>query len=112
MSRKRKRRSAVVEIGTGPAKVRIYTINRKDGHLRRIGSTQDPFGRVTPVLLFLPAGHLGNYNALFSSPDYDRVSTAFQRLQTLLRALVQMPGKPFQKSAGAFVPIFQIRIHQ
>ncbi len=32
MSRKRKRRSAVVEIGTGPAKVRIYTINRKDGY--------------------------------------------------------------------------------
>ena len=32
MTRKRKRRSAVVEIGTGPAKVRIYTINRKDGY--------------------------------------------------------------------------------
>jgi len=32
MNRKRKRRSAVVEIGTGPAKVRIYTINRKDGY--------------------------------------------------------------------------------
>jgi hypothetical protein len=32
MNRKRKRRGAVVEIGTGPAKVRIYTINRKDGY--------------------------------------------------------------------------------
>ena len=32
MTRKRKRRSAIVEIGTGPAKVRIYTINRKDGY--------------------------------------------------------------------------------
>lgn len=32
MTRKRKRRSAVVEIGTGPARVRIYTINRKDGY--------------------------------------------------------------------------------
>jgi hypothetical protein len=30
--RKKKRRSAVVEIGTGPAKVRIHTINRKDGY--------------------------------------------------------------------------------
>jgi hypothetical protein len=29
MTRKRKRRSAVVEIGTVPAKVRIYTINRR-----------------------------------------------------------------------------------
>jgi hypothetical protein len=32
MPRKRKRRSAIVEIGNGPAKVRIYTINRKDGY--------------------------------------------------------------------------------
>lgn len=32
MTRKRKRRSAAVEIGTGPGKVRIYTINRKDGY--------------------------------------------------------------------------------
>ena len=216
------------------------------GHIRRIGSTQDAFGRVTPVLLFLPAGHLGDYNGLFrdlsartestvlfpssrwftaeiealrnrnrlefidlaerlaqieaqpdarvplplvaqprrpaapkpravihagngltwsqvtielagnqtirltapgqdgshtftkrqqlgpehplgilmtlaakgewrnppfASPDYDRVSKAFQRLQNLLRALVPLPGKPFKKSTGAFVPIFQIRIH-
>jgi hypothetical protein len=216
------------------------------GNLRRIGSTQDPFGRVTPVLLFLPPGHLGDYHGLFrelsvrsestvlfpshrwctaemeamrirnrlefvdladrlaqieaqptarvplpvvakprgpaeakvravvhagngltwsqvtielagnqtirlaapgqdgshtfskrnqlgpehplgilmtlaakgewrnpplSFPDYDRVSKAFQRLQTLLRALVPLPAKPFQKSSGAFVPIFNIRIH-
>jgi hypothetical protein len=32
MTRKRKRRSSVVEIGTGPAKVKIYTVNRKDGY--------------------------------------------------------------------------------
>ena len=32
MTKKRKRRSAIVEIGTGPTKVRIYTINRKDGY--------------------------------------------------------------------------------
>ena len=216
------------------------------GNLRRIGSSQDPFGRVTPVLLFLPPGHLGDYHCLFrelterekstvlfpssrwftaemealrarnhlefvdltehltriearpgtrmplpvinqprgpaepkvravihaaygltwsqvrieiagnqtihlkapgqdgtysfskrtqlgpehplgilmtlaakgewrnppgSSPDYDRVTKAFQRLQTFLRSLVPLPGKPFKKSAGAFVPIFQIQIH-
>jgi len=46
-----------------------------------------------------------------SSPDYDRVSKAFQRLQTLLRTLVPLPEKPFHKSTGAFVPLFQIRIH-
>ena len=32
MARKRKRRSGVVEIGTGPARVKIYTVNRKDGY--------------------------------------------------------------------------------
>ena len=32
MTRKRKRRSAIVEIGTGFTKARIYTINRKDGY--------------------------------------------------------------------------------
>ena len=31
MNRKRKR-SSVVEIGTGPARVKIYTVNRKDGY--------------------------------------------------------------------------------
>jgi hypothetical protein len=35
------------------------------GHLRRIGSSQDPFGRVSAVLLFLPPGHLGDYHGLF-----------------------------------------------
>ena len=32
MTRKRKRRSSVVEIGNGPAMVRIYTMHRKDGY--------------------------------------------------------------------------------
>ena len=46
-----------------------------------------------------------------NSPDYDRVSKAFQRLQNLLCSLVPLPGKPFRKSAGAFIPIFQVQIH-
>jgi hypothetical protein len=45
------------------------------------------------------------------SPDYERVSKAFQQLQNLLRALVPLPGKPFKKSAGASVPLFHVRIH-
>ena len=32
MTRKKKRRSSVVEFGNGPTKVRIYTMNRKDGY--------------------------------------------------------------------------------
>jgi hypothetical protein len=35
------------------------------GHLRRIGSSHDPFGRVSAVLLFLPPGHLGDDHGLF-----------------------------------------------
>ena len=35
------------------------------GDLRRVGSSQDPFGRVSPVLLFLPPGRLGDYHDLF-----------------------------------------------
>jgi len=31
MTRKRKRRSGIVEIGNGPARVKIYTMNRRDG---------------------------------------------------------------------------------
>jgi hypothetical protein len=32
MTRKRKRRNSVLEIGNGPTRVRIYTIARKDGY--------------------------------------------------------------------------------
>ena len=32
MTRKRKRLNSIVEIGSGIAVVRIYTINRRDGH--------------------------------------------------------------------------------
>jgi hypothetical protein len=223
-----------------------YGAWENQGSLRRIGSTQDPFGRVSPVLLFLPPGHLGDYHGLFrelstrtesnvlfptsrwltaemeslrarnhlefvdlaerlaqleaqpaarvplpviakerkpsstkpravihagngltwsqvtieitgnhtihlkapgqegkytfskrtqlsrehplgilmtlaaegewrnppsSSPDYERVSKAFQRLHRLLRALVPLPGKPFRRFGGAFVPLFQAQIH-
>ena len=50
MSRKRKRRSAVVEIGTGPAKVRIYTINRKDGYDQFTLAWKEGGGRKTRCL--------------------------------------------------------------
>ena len=40
-----------------------------------------------------------------------KVRAVIQRLQVLLRTLVPLPGKPFRKSAGAYVPLFQIRIH-
>jgi hypothetical protein len=42
-----------------------YGAWENQGSLRRIGSTQDPFGRVSPVLLYLPPGHLGDYHGLY-----------------------------------------------
>jgi hypothetical protein len=47
-----------------------------------------------------------------SSPDYGRTCKAFQRLQQLLRALVPLPGKPFRRQGGAYVPLFQVMIHR
>lgn len=38
-----------------------------DGQIRRIGSIQDSFGHVRPVLPFMPAGHLGDHSALCRS---------------------------------------------
>ncbi len=32
MTQKRKRRSSIVEIGNGPARIKIYTMNRRDGY--------------------------------------------------------------------------------
>jgi hypothetical protein len=32
MTRKKKRRNSIVEIGSGPSRVKIYTINRKNGY--------------------------------------------------------------------------------
>jgi len=43
--------------------------------------------------------------------DYERVSKAFHRLRNLLSQLVSLPGKPFKRSRGAFVPLFEVGIH-
>ncbi len=34
MARKKKRRNKIVEIGSGAAQVRIYTVNRSNGYLQ------------------------------------------------------------------------------
>jgi hypothetical protein len=46
-----------------------------------------------------------------SSPDYERVSKAFKRLQNTLQALVPLPGELFTRMSGAYLPVFQIRLH-
>jgi hypothetical protein len=46
-----------------------------------------------------------------SSPDYDRVSKAFNRLQNVLRALVPLPGELFTRMSGAYVPVFAVGLH-
>jgi hypothetical protein len=75
-------------------------------------SKRNQLGPEHPLGILMTLAAKGEWrNPPSSSPDYERVCKAFQRLQTLLRTLVPLPGKPFQKSAGAFVPIFQVQIH-
>jgi hypothetical protein len=50
-------------------------------------------------------------NPPLGSLEYERVSRAFRRLRQLLQALVPLPGDPFSKLHGAFIPLFQIRLH-
>jgi len=57
-----------------------------------------------------PRGSRRMAHPLKTSPDYDRTCKAFQRLQQLLCALVPLPGKPFRRSRGGYVPLFQVRI--
>jgi hypothetical protein len=51
-------------------------------------------------------------NPSIDDPDYERISQAFRRLRILLAKLIPLPGKPFKRSSGAFVPVFQLRLHQ
>ena len=64
--------------------------------------TKNRDSAATPVRAVIHAG-----NGL----TWSQVRIEIQGNQTLLRSLVPLPGRPFQKSAGAFVTIFQIRIH-
>jgi hypothetical protein len=48
--------------------------------------------------------------ARLGGPTY-RCCEAFRRLRALLSQLVPLPGKPFKRSRGAFVPLFEVGIH-
>ncbi len=50
-------------------------------------------------------------NPPLGSIEYERVSRAFRRLRQLLQALVPLPGDPFKKLRGAFIPLFQVSLH-
>jgi hypothetical protein len=112
---------AVIHAGSGLtwSQVRVEIAGNQTIHLKAPGqegahsfSKRNQLGPEHPLGILMTLAAKGEWrNPHGSSPDYDRVSKAFQRLQNLLRTLVPLPGKPFQKSAGAFVPIFQIRIH-
>lgn len=49
-------------------------------------------------------------NPPVDAPDYERVSKAFRRLRGLLQALVPLPGDPFKKERGAYLPVFAARL--
>lgn len=112
---------AVIHAGNGLtwSQVRIEITGNQTIHLKAPGqegahsfSKRNQLGPEHPLGILMMLAAKGEWrNPPGSSADYERVCKAFQRLQTLLRTLVPLPGKPFKKSANAFVPIFQIRIH-
>ena len=112
---------AVIHAGNGLtwSQVLIEIAGNQTIHLKAPGqegrhsfSKRNKLGPEHPLGILMTLAAKGEWrNPHGSSPDYDRVSKAFQRLQTLLRRLVPLPEKPFRKSDGAFVPVFQIRIH-
>lgn len=51
-------------------------------------------------------------NPPLTSPTHERVSRAFRRLRALLKTLVPLPGDPFRKHRGAYVPVFQVGLHR
>lgn len=112
---------AVIYAGNGLtwSQVTIEIAGNQTIHLKAPGqegihtfSRRSKLSQEHPLGILMTLAAKGEWrNPLGSSPDYDRVSKAFQRLQHLLRALVPLPGKPFKKSSGAFVPLFQVRIH-
>jgi hypothetical protein len=112
---------AVIHAGNGLTwgQVTIEITGGQTIHLRAPGqdgtflfSKRNQLGPEHPLGILMTLAAKGEWrNPPSSSPDYERVSKAFHRLQILLRTLVPLPGKPFHKSAGALVPLFQIRIH-
>jgi hypothetical protein len=50
-------------------------------------------------------------NPPLSSPDHERIGRALRCLRALLQALVPLPGSPFRKHRGAYLPVFQIGVH-
>jgi hypothetical protein len=50
-------------------------------------------------------------NPALGAPDYFRVSKAFSRLRQVIMGLVSLPGDPFRKHRGAYIPVFRIGVH-
>ena len=45
------------------------------------------------------------------APTHESVRKNFKRLDELLRSLVPLPGKPFRRFHGTFIPVFQVSLH-
>jgi hypothetical protein len=74
-------------------------------------SKRQQLGPEHPLGILMTHAAKGEWrNPPISSPDYDRVSKSFHRLQALLRALVPIPDRPFCKARGAFLPLFNVKI--
>jgi hypothetical protein len=111
---------AVIHAGNGLtwSQVTIEITGNHTIHLKAPGqegkhtfSKRTQLSREHPLGILMTLAAEGEWrNPPSSSPDYERVSKAFQRLQNLLRALVPLPVNPFRRSGGASVPLFKVRI--
>lgn len=110
---------ALIHAGNGLtwSQITIEITGNRTIHLKAPGqegkytfSKRTQLSREHPLGILMTLAAEGEWrNPPSYSPDYERVSKAFQRLQKLLRALVPLPDKPFRRSGGAFVSLFQVQ---
>lgn len=111
---------AIIHAGNGLtwSQITIEITGNRTIHLKAPGqegkytfSKRTQLSREHPLGILMTLAAEGEWrNPPSSSPDYERVSKAFQRLQKLLRSLVPLPGKPFRRSDGASVPRFHLKV--
>jgi hypothetical protein len=87
MTRKSKRRSSIVEIGTGPARVRIYTIKRKDGYPRL---APKPGSQAKKMSAKMISDALGN----ISAPSVTSTSAGSKRISLPIAGFAANAGDP------------------
>lgn len=102
--------SQVTIVISGNQTIRIIAPGQEGSHLF---AKRQKMGREHPLGILMTLIAKGEWrNPPRSSSDYQRSCKAFQRLTSLLRALVPLSERPFRRSTNAWVPLFHVIIHQ